>query len=96
MAADDAECGTEKLCHGIAKRQPALVIGESFHDMHHAGLASRLLQVLPDQANDEAAGQWQQQPQTGAETFVVFNVTFGQQQALRGFNQQPERDNDAA
>ena len=94
VSADNAQGSTEKLCNCIARRQPALMVGQSLHDMHDPDLTGFVFQELPDQANDQTTGQRQQQSESVRETLVILDVTFRQQQALRGFHQHPEGNDD--
>ena len=96
VSADNTECGTEELCNCIPEWQSALVVGQSFHHVYDPGLAGPWRQELPDQAYGQTASQWQQQPQADREALVVLDIAVRQQQALRGFHQHPESNNDAA
>jgi len=96
VSADNAECGTEELGNCIPEWQFTLVVGQSFHNVYHPGLAGSGCQELPDQSYGQTASQWQQQPKCDREAFVILDIAVRQQQALRGFQQHPESNNDAA
>ena len=85
----------EELGDGIAQRQFALVIGESFHDMDNAGLAGFITQVLQTESDQQSAACGEQETQQRRQCLVVFNAAARQQQGLHGFHQHAKRNDDA-